>query len=186
MDIGCGNGAYTRYFFEQGSNIIGIDTSGEQIRLSKKLNEGPEYVQTSGQDYINPNSFENLFANMVICNIPTEEELQKFFQTAYDNATENGHLFVTNVSPEFQKTCDTKPLVHTYPTEVKDGSEFEISLKTTKGTIGPFKNYHWSQKKLNEVATNNGWVLIESTYLNSESTDQDIWPTYIMYEYYKK
>ncbi|MDD2656948.1 MAG: hypothetical protein PHQ18_05300 [Patescibacteria group bacterium] len=123
---------------------------------------------------------------MVICNIPTEEELQKFFQTAYDNATENGHLFVTNVAPEFQKTCDTKPLVHIYPTEVKDGSEFEISLKTTKGTIGPFKNYHWSQKKLNEVAINNGWKLIESTYLNSESIDQDIWPTYIMYEYCKK
>jgi len=187
LDIGCGDGSYTKYFHKNESKITGIDDAPGQINSAKEKNSGPKYESVKIQNYKPTQLFDSMFANMVICNIPTEKALILFFSNAYKISKENAKLFVTNVAPKFQKNCKTEALTQEYPREVLEGTSFKVYLGTTNKTkFGPIKNYHWTKKELIKIAKENNWKINSSTILESYSVNNKKWPEYILYEFRKE
>ncbi len=186
LDVGCGNGNYSRYFHEKKANVIGIDSSIQQINLAKKINPGPDYYHSSAQEFNSSTLVDNIFSNMVICNIPSNQDLISFFENMYRNSTKKSKLFITNVAPEFQKESFTHAQIHNYPEGISEGIKFEVSLGTENGdTIGPFTNYHWSKQKILNVAKDEGWNIENLTTLKTTKNDEEMWPTMLLYEFNK-
>lgn len=166
LDIGCGDGTYSHLISEaRKGDVLGVDMSEEMIEKAKSL-----YCQIDfrvGTIENVDDIFDNIFANMLLCNIP-KKDIKSFFERSRRLLSEGGSLAFTNVSPDFQKTCDTDYLVHRYPGFVTEGCTIDVELKTTSGgKIGPFKNYHYSSDYLINLAVESGFKVKNITDLSS-------------------
>ena len=169
-----------------GVDVTGIDSSESQINLAKANFQGPNYFCTSIKEFDTDLEFNNSFANMVICNINDEDGLNDFFRRIHEISSSTGRLYITNVAPDYQKSCRTRPLIHEYPESIDEGVAFSVSLrKTNDELIGPFSNYHWSKTKLVSVAEANNWKIKNSSELVPLVEDAKDWPKYILYEFEK-
>ena len=51
LDFGCGTGRSTRFLKKLGFNVVGIDISGEMIKIAKKMNPEGEYGLIRNGDF---------------------------------------------------------------------------------------------------------------------------------------
>ncbi len=65
LDVGCGNGVYTRLLYEQGYNIYGIDASETGIEIANQSLPGRVFVQNVESNEL-PNQLQNLKFDTVI------------------------------------------------------------------------------------------------------------------------
>lgn len=171
LDIGCGNGLYSKMFTDVGAEVLGVDISPEQIKIAKDNNPDGNFFAGTIESVEGINSYNIIFANMLICNLPSTDSVISFLDKSYDLLVDGGTLYITNVAKEFQKTCETGYVKHLYQGKVVEGSELDVELRLTDGTtIGPFKNYHYSPEFLVGSAQCLGYST-RVGFINSEGED---------------
>jgi SAM-dependent methyltransferase len=181
LDVGCGNGFYSKFFSEAPAHVIGIDPAEEQIKLAQELFPDLEFQVNSFEEF-NGGVFDILFANMVVCNL---QSLAEFVQAASRHADIGTQFYITNVAAEFQQSCDVYGLKHEYPEDIEDGGKFEVSLQAIDGSyIGPFANYHWSLQALREAFETEGWRLKSQKEFSGTADGEEL-PTYVLYVFEK-
>ncbi len=100
LDLGCGCGDYTNYFYSMGAKTTGCDGSEKLVQIAKEqyphLNF--EVVDIDKRFPYEDNSFDLVFCNQVLMDI---ENLDNAFQEAYRITKSDGTLYFSIVHPAF-------------------------------------------------------------------------------------
>lgn len=74
LDVGCGDGWYTRHMLEAGADTTGVDYSQQAVEFAKLINPSVPFVHAPVQSMPFPDqSFETVFSFQVIEHIPPDE-----------------------------------------------------------------------------------------------------------------
>lgn len=95
LDLGCGNGSITRILYENGYQLMGIDTSSSGIEHCRSLMPGATFLEASVYDdaeIIGSARFDTVIASEVIEHLYSPERLLRFASLAL---VENGFLLLT-------------------------------------------------------------------------------------------
>ena len=94
LDVGCGNGAYSRYLSEK-FKVIGVDFSEKQIELAKQNAPKAEFICKDMTKLNCPNEFfDGIIAFYSIIHIPREEHF-KLLNNFYRMLKTNGLVLLT-------------------------------------------------------------------------------------------
>lgn len=97
LDIGCGNGRYTKEFSKNFEHIIGLDLSSNQIKQNNEDNTNPKinYVHDDfmSMDSSSLNRFDFIFVGDIFM-YTNEKSVQKVFNNLIQLLNENGILIV--------------------------------------------------------------------------------------------
>lgn len=90
LDLGCGEGIFSRNFKQQGAaQVVGVDISSKMIELAKEEEArtplGIEYIVGDMRDLGKIGSFDLVGAAFSLNHAQTKEELRAMCQTIYDN-----------------------------------------------------------------------------------------------------
>ncbi len=161
LDIGCGNGAIARMVAEKGANVVGYDSSIEQILLAKSKTPAAkniEYFVSTPYTFTYLKTFDKAFTVMVLMYAGSEETLQEFFNSTYKLLKPKGLFVVLDVLEEkipFGKDFYGRLFVRTAPNKgkllfnVPDSKPFAVDIIT------------FSKQKLESCAKKAGFSSIE-------------------------
>ncbi len=94
LDIGCGAGTKSKYFFSKGLKVAGFDFSEKQIEIAKK--EAPQVrfqvLDVYDLDTVNE-SFDGVFAQAVLLHIP-KKDISIIFDKLSQKVKAGGYLYV--------------------------------------------------------------------------------------------
>jgi SAM-dependent methyltransferase len=105
LDLACGQGFFSREFFNVGARVIGVDVSSELINLAKKIGKGNqskiEYKVSSADDlnFIKENSVDKIIIVLAIQNI---ENVVNVFKECRRVLKPKGKLFMVINHPAFR------------------------------------------------------------------------------------
>ena len=117
LDLGCGEGFYTRKFKQKGATpVIGVDISPKMIELARQEEAkeplGIEYIVGDVMELGKIGSFDLVVASYLLNHAQTKEELLKMCQTIYANLKLGGR-FVT-INNNVQMSPDSYPICEKY------------------------------------------------------------------------
>ena len=96
LDLGCGYGRDSIYFFEEGYSITGIDTSSEAIRLARSTFPDQHLVNMDFQDNTFPeHHFSYIFANFFFHLITDQAVRLQMFLDCHKLLAPSGLLFAS-------------------------------------------------------------------------------------------
>lgn len=104
LDLGCGEGEYSRLFYKNGAEVIGVDYSEALIKAANKKNENNEIIYYA-MDACNLQGLENDYFDRVVspmC-LMAIEDVQLAIKEAYRVLKDNGELLVSILHPCFSK-----------------------------------------------------------------------------------
>ncbi len=170
LDLGCGEGIYTRKLKQRGARrVVGVDISEEMIELARQeeVREplGIEYIVGNMFELGEIGSFDLVVACYVISAFPTKEQLLKTCQTISKNLKPTGRFVAVNVNlempPNLYHLCEKygfnvsifEPLQEgttISSTFLIDGEKYSVedyylsrlTYEWTFQTVG-FKEIHW-------------------------------------------
>ncbi len=73
VDLGCGDGAATKYFIETGCTVIGVD-----INKTKLANNTADTVCSTMIDYLKKSKPDNIFTHHTLEHVPNPQEVLDF------------------------------------------------------------------------------------------------------------
>lgn len=172
LDIGCGVGRYASYALSCGiEKVVGVEPSAKMLQLATQRYPGPRYIKTNAEEMELNQSFDLILANMVVCNLSTQKQLEQFFNKARKHSRPGSKLLVTNIHPHFQRTCDFGWQGLDYGhSPAANGSIFKVKLKSRAGGFLYFENHHWEKNKIVQSGLENGWRLDCSVPLYSSNS----------------
>lgn len=187
MDVGCGQGVYTRKLMELGAKeVVGNDVSAEMIKLAKKAelekSLGIKYAFYDLAKLPKLGEFDLITARAVIHYAKTRDELEEMFQNIYNNLRPGGRLVSIVLNPAFDSRQPSAPygyIQKEMPADLHDGSPVTITL-LGHGRKVTFVNYHWSQKTYNEIIEKTGFSRIDwPPVICSPECDANVWAGYL-------
>lgn len=80
LDLGCGMGHYSRYMYNKGYDVVGVDFSSEMIKLAKENNDDIEFIEHDICDlsFLNGRRFDGIVIAYVLQHLSKEEVLTLF------------------------------------------------------------------------------------------------------------
>lgn len=108
LDVGCGPGQYSLYFYKHGFEVIGVDFSEKMVSIAKTLCDKVEfYIQDMRNLSFRDNEFDALWVCSSFVHIPTEESMQvlKEFKRIL---REDGILFINAVIGDLPYRLETE------------------------------------------------------------------------------
>ena len=172
LDLGCGEGFYTRKFKQKGAaTVVGVDISEKMLELARQEEAreplGIEYVVCDVLELGKIGSFDLVVASYLLNYAQTKEQLLKMCQTIYANLKLGSRFVSINNNlqqpPESYPICKkygftksiSEPLQEGTPiilTFCVDGEQFNIenyyfskaTYEWAFRTVG-FKEIHWHQ-----------------------------------------
>ncbi|MDJ0736670.1 MAG: class I SAM-dependent methyltransferase [Nostocaceae cyanobacterium] len=117
LDLGCGEGFYTRKFKHKGAAIVvGVDISPKMIELARqeegKEPLGIEYIVGDVMELGKIGSFDFVVASYLLNHAQTKEELLKMCQTIHANLRPGGRFVAIN--DNVQQSPDSYPICEKY------------------------------------------------------------------------
>jgi len=94
LDVGCGNGEFTKYFFNKYKKVYGIDISETALKLA---NQKKIITKQVDLDNCSKLPFESKFFNTIVCTEVLEHltTFQRVFKLFYEILNDDGALIVT-------------------------------------------------------------------------------------------
>jgi toxoflavin synthase len=89
VDVGCGDGFFTKEFAKTAGFVYGIDNSEEQIKKANKDAKNIEYQLVDMNDFTYP-SVDVIFAPFVLNYLKKTESLESLFKKFYDSLSSGG------------------------------------------------------------------------------------------------
>jgi|GEM_PF-1090148 len=184
LDMGCGNGMFTRALARAGARVVAFDISVEQIKNAieneKQEPLGIEYRVANTVLDINEKKFDLVSAIMVLPCATSIEQLEKMFAGASDCLKERGKFVCLTLNPNFQRfgepVCGR--IFH------KKNNQIDIDFINEDGGIKfSIVDTYFSKDDIEKAATKAGFTEInwEKLYVLPEGIvdkGEDFWAGY--------
>ena len=137
LDLGCGEGFYTRKFREKGAaKVVGVDISTKMIELAKQQEAqeplGIEYIVCDVLKLGKIGSFDLVVASYLLNYAQTQEELLKMCQTIYANLKPSGSFVSINdnleQSPESYAICKKYGYTKSISEPLQEGTPITLTF----------------------------------------------------------
>ncbi|MDJ0571161.1 MAG: methyltransferase domain-containing protein [Pleurocapsa sp. MO_192.B19] len=153
LDLGCGEGFYTRQFSHLGATrVVGVELSPKMIELAKQEEAreplGIEYIVADVCELSQIGSFELVAASYLLNHAQTEEQLLKMCQTISANLKPSGRFVAINdnvaQSPESYPLCEKYGLTKSISESLAEGVPITITF-SVDGQKFSLYNYYLSR-----------------------------------------
>ena len=131
VDLGCGNGALTKFLSDKGFSVIGLDASDDMLIKARENNPGIEFRKADATDFRLEESVDLVFSNAVFHWIDREKHPQ-MLKCVYD-ALKTGGEFVF----EFGGRGNAE-LIHTKLAEVFSQHGYEYHTRYYFAGVGDY------------------------------------------------
>ncbi|MDJ0690633.1 MAG: class I SAM-dependent methyltransferase [Xenococcaceae cyanobacterium MO_188.B32] len=137
LDLGCGEGFYTRQFSHLGATrIVGVELSPKMIELAKQEEAreplGIEYIVADVCELGQIGSFELVVASYLLNHAQTKAQLLKMCQTIYANLKPSGRFVAINdnvaQSPESYPLCEKYGLTKSISGSLAEGVPIALTF----------------------------------------------------------
>lgn len=173
LDLGCGEGYFSRLMAPLAGKVIGIDNSKEMIKQAiekeNKQNLGIDYILSDVRDlsFIKDKSIDMCVGNF-ITNYLKPDELQDFYRNVSRVLREKGRFIFLMPHPkhyyQMLNNGDRKSAwldkEQNFDYEKSRGEFFLSHLKTLNGNIFDVGNYH------SLVCEHNWWICSQNLFLD--------------------
>jgi len=204
LDLGCGDGHYTRIVKSQGAaQVVGVDISQAMIAHARSQEQqtslGIEYRVQDVADLERIGSFDIALAVYLFPYAATRRQLSEMCHSVYRNLKPGGKLVAAIMNPAVAKAelpCYQKyGVTVTAPTGLQDGAAITSSLEIPGGSVD-LSVYYWSQAIYEQTLKEAGfqrivWHPMEVAEEAIQRYGQDYWQTFqaksldIVFECYK-
>lgn len=166
LDLGCGDGNFTRKFKKMGAKeVFGVDISKEMIRLAeeKTKNENLEikYLTKDIKELGRIKEFDIISAPFLLHYSKTKEELLQICNNIYINLKENGRLVTMNNSDDPIKDLKEFGAKTEGPSPLKEGDKIIVKLYHKMKEKCSFTTYYWSKKTYEDCIKKAGFKNIK-------------------------
>ena len=155
LDLGCGEGFYTRKFRQKGAGrVVGVDISTKMVELAKQQEAqeplGIEYIVCDVLKMGKIGSFDLVVASYLLNYAQTKEELLKMCQNIYANLKPGGRFVSVNDNgeqpPESYLTSEKYGFIKSISEPLQEGTPITYTY-TVPGEDKTFcfDNYYLSQ-----------------------------------------
>lgn len=93
LDVGCGTGKFSGYFYSKGYNVTAIDFSEEMLKIAKQNYPKINFLRKDICNYKSNKKFDGIFAKYVLFHLPPED-LMKVLNNFYKMLNEHGQICV--------------------------------------------------------------------------------------------
>ncbi len=165
FEIGCGSGYWTRLFTEKGALCTGIELEENQIRLAieeeKRKPLGIKYYLGNAKNLgkFSKNSFDIVFLEYVLLEIPNKSDLKKIFEEAYKILKVGGKIFISDMHP-FDPIIDSNNFrLNKNFNYFSSGDKIETKALQLDGKFIYFADYHWTFEDYSDCLTSAGFLI---------------------------
>ncbi|MFV0268201.1 MAG: class I SAM-dependent methyltransferase [Draconibacterium sp.] len=155
LELGCGNGTYSKVLSHNAESVLATDLSEEMVKASKERLKAFSNVKVERADCFHlvypENSFDTVFMANLIHIIPTPEKAIKECQRVLKN---NGLLIITSYTPKGMKFYHKISLIYRY---------LRTYGKPPKG------GWSFAPKDIEELLKSYGFHIIESELIGNKS-----------------
>ena len=151
LDLGCGEGFYTRIFKQKGAvRIVGVDLSTKMIELATQEEArkplGIEYKVGDALELGEIGQFDLVMATYLLNYMRTKEQLFQVCQNISTNLKIGGRFVTINTyleqKPEFYHLCDKYGTTRRISGSLQAGTPIKITIEAQKIS---FSNYYLSE-----------------------------------------
>jgi len=190
LDVGCGEGYYTRILKKLGAGeVIGLDMATKIIDIAR----AKEQIEPLGIKYIVEDllkiekigDFDIISTVLVLHYAETREKLYSMCDKLYKNLKTGGKLIVLSVNPDFKGITDYSDYYFTVERRqsIKEGDTINFKL-TFKSTSFEFKYYHYTKDSYEKALTAAGfknikWIPISIGKEGIQKFGADFWKPYL-------
>jgi ubiquinone/menaquinone biosynthesis C-methylase UbiE len=159
LDLGCGEGFYTRKFKQKGAaRVVGVDISEKMIELARREEAreplGIEYIVCDVLELGQIGSFELVVASYLLNCAQTKEQLLKMCQSIYANLKPGGRFVSINdnvqMLPELYPICKKYGYTKSISEPLREGTPINLTF-SVDGHKFSLIDYYLSQ-------TTYGWA----------------------------
>ncbi|MBR1984594.1 MAG: class I SAM-dependent methyltransferase, partial [Clostridia bacterium] len=94
LEVGCGAGQITNYFYEKGFNVIGLDFSSELLRIAKNKFKHIEFIEADILEYNTTKKFDGIFTKDTLYHM-CNEDIIKTLNVFYSLLKEDGKVCIS-------------------------------------------------------------------------------------------
>ena len=155
LDLGCGEGFYTRQFRQKGATrVVGVDLSPKMIELAKhkeaKKPLGIKYIVADVCELGFIDSFDLVVAAYLLNYAQTKEQLLKMCHTIYINLKLGGRFLTINDNleqpPESYPKCEKYNFTKSISEPLQEGTPITLTFTIPgQGKKFSFDNYYLSK-----------------------------------------
>jgi len=154
LDFGCGQGRFSRAFYDMGGVVTGYDRSKEELDIALQLSDERDILYSSERSVLTSDTYDIVLCFMVLlCN--KKKELYQIVKGIYNIAKSPGVcIFVnTNTDTLGERFKDFYSIA---PDDRKDGAQYTTIIPTSKGDID-IKDYFYTRDFLKQAFVANGF-----------------------------
>jgi len=151
LDLGCGDGRYSKIIAEKGAKIISFDASQNQIENAEKLNKHPKVAyhvkDISNLSEIPSATVDLVFLNLVVPDLKDKTRLSMVFSEISRVLKKSGIFLFSLIHPlYFSPEQDSSDKFIDFKKENygKEGHTFSAEAITKKGNKIQFNGTHFS------------------------------------------
>lgn len=168
LDLGCGDGYYSRLMVEAGADVVGVDFSQEFIDLAKKQEQkqpqGIRYFHgdIAKMDFLPSGEIDGAVADFVFVTIPTQEKYIQAVREVHRVLKESGTVLISKGHPaKFNRPDKSKDYSLTYDKEPSyfDSLTPQHVKLNIEGKPVEWTNYHRSLEDFLNPWIENGFVI---------------------------
>ncbi len=165
LDLGCGNGFFSRLAKKKGAKyILGVDISGKQIEIATKKSKslGIIYKKENILNLRLNRRFDFIVAGFVFNYASNKKMLQDMIRIAYKHLKKKGQMFCILCNPEnplrkgnvlYQVSCIGK---------LRDAARLKCEFFDKKGDYLCYDyKYYWSKKTIESILKKQGFQSLE-------------------------
>ena len=168
LDIGCGDGYYSRLMAEAGADVVGVDFSQEFINLAKKQEQkqpqGIHYFHgdIASMDFLPAGEVDGAVADFVFVTIPTQEKYVQAIKEVSRVLKQDGTVLISKGHPaKFNRPDKSKDYSLSYDKEPSyfDSLTPQHVKMNIEGEPVEWTNYHRSLEDFLNPWLENGFVI---------------------------
>nr|VFK17525.1 MAG: Ubiquinone/menaquinone biosynthesis C-methylase UbiE [Candidatus Kentron sp. LPFa]VFK32418.1 MAG: Ubiquinone/menaquinone biosynthesis C-methylase UbiE [Candidatus Kentron sp. LPFa] len=153
LDLGCGEGRYTRKIKKKGAaQVVGVDISGKMIELArqeeKKKPLGIDYIVRDICELGEIDRFDMVVGSYFLNHAKTREELLKMCQSIYINLKPGGRFVTINNNSEQSPDSYSKTKKYGYTKSISgslyEGAPITVTLTAAEGQEVSVVDYYLS------------------------------------------
>ena len=155
LDLGCGEGFYTRKFRQEGAaRVVGVDISPKMIELAREEEAREpvdiEYIVGDVQEIGQIGSFDLVVASYLLNYAQTKEQLLLMCQSIFANLKPGGRFVSINNNleqpPESYPICEKYGFIKSISKPLAEGTPITLTLTIPgQGQKFSFDNYYLSR-----------------------------------------
>ena len=186
IDYGCGTGRSTRFLEELGYEVVGVDISQEMLKQALSIDCQTHYFLIKNAEIpVLDDSCDLIFACLVVCTIPTKEELIALYKEVYRCLKKNGIFVVVTASDDFYTgNWLTYNVDYQQNKNLKSGDQSKFYLKNLGIEL---TNYYWTDQDYREISEISSLKIVEKIFPLGHPADGVAWvsettnPPYAIY-----